>query len=171
MLKGYDKKKIDGYNVLMLDKIKRSSNYYDIPLEMYIPADKNGNTHPIGFFEQDAYYAEFLTQGAKKYASRENGELSITLSGVPKEGVRCLNDDIRNFQDGMVFEPETTGKLIHFYLDDMPECDVADFLGHIYHITDTSGVCLMPTTYVLGQTEEYAEFCSSERAIYDESEH
>lgn len=30
-------------------------------------------------------YDEFVTQGAKKYATKKDGEIEITVAGVPKE--------------------------------------------------------------------------------------
>ena len=50
------------------------------------------------------------------------------------------------------------------------EFDLTDYQGHITHVIDKSGCCLLPTTYVLGKALEYAKLLddSSNRAIYDE---
>ncbi len=85
-----------------------------------------------------------MSVGAKRYAVRMlNDVLKIPVAGVPKSGVLCLKNDIRNFRAGLVFDGETTGKMQHtyFYEDD------------IY--TDQNGnergdsIDLSPTTYVL----------------------
>jgi hypothetical protein len=63
-------------------------------------------------------YTEFVTLGAKRYAGRNkaDGELHITVAGVPKKGAACLHDDIRNFKKGLIFSGDITGKLMHAYI-------------------------------------------------------
>ena len=104
----------------------------------------NGREYWLGICELDGQYKEFVSVGAKRYAVRMlNDILKITVAGVPKSGVLCLHDDIRNFKKGLIFDGETTGKMQHtyFYEDD------------IY--TDRNGnergdsIDLSPTTYVL----------------------
>lgn len=99
----------------------------------------------LGVAEDDGEYSEFRTCGAKRYACRDasSGKLKITVSGVPKEGVKCLNDNIDNFTRGMVFNGKTTGKLTHMHI----------FIDSIY--TDEQGnetgdsINLYPCDYLL----------------------
>ena len=104
----------------------------------------NNREYWLGICELDGQYKEFVSVGAKRYAVRTLGDtLKITVAGVPKSGVLCLKNDIRNFKKGLIFDGETTGKMQHtyFYEDD------------IY--TDQNGnergdsIDLSPTTYVL----------------------
>lgn len=104
----------------------------------------NGREYWLGICELDGQYKEFISVGAKRYAVRMLNEvLKITVAGVPKSGVLCLKDDIRNFKKGLVFDGETTGKMQHTYF----------FEDDIY--TDENGnergdsIDLSPTTYVL----------------------
>ena len=62
-------------------------------------------------------YLEFITLGAKRYCGRclEDNKLHITVSGVPKSGAQCLNDNIYNFRKGMIFSGKITGKKTHTY--------------------------------------------------------
>lgn len=78
----------------------------------------NGREYWLGIAEADAEYSEFMVQGAKRYCGRstEDGELHITVAGVPKKGAVCLNNDIHNFTSGFVFDGETTGKKTHTYM-------------------------------------------------------
>lgn len=70
----------------------------------------------LGVCELDGQYKEFISVGAKRYACRDlKGLLKITVAGVPKAGRVCLNDDIRNFRTGFIFDGETTGKKQHTY--------------------------------------------------------
>lgn len=71
----------------------------------------------LGICELDGVYSEFVSVGAKRYCCRQkdNGLLKITVAGVPKAGRVCLQDDIRNFHSGFIFDGETTGKKQHSY--------------------------------------------------------
>lgn len=49
--------------------------------------------------------------------------------------------------------------------------DLIDYKGNIEHLENRYGCCLVPTTYELGKSEEYAYLISDEsskRAIFDE---
>ena len=96
--------------------------------------------------------------------------LEITVSGIPKKGARSLKS-LADFKDDHVFEYKDTGKNMVLYNDEMIECDMVDFQGHMEHLTNRFGSTILPTTYVLGKALEYAELLtdeSSKRAIYKE---
>lgn len=62
-----------------------------------------GEQFRLGIADFDGEYCEFITHGSKRYCYRDAGELHITVAGVPKDGVYCLNDDITNFKKGFIF--------------------------------------------------------------------
>ena len=69
--------------------------------------------------EPDDTYTEFCVLGSKRYAGRslKDGEIHITVAGVPKEkGALTLKNDLKNFHEDHIFRGEETGKLAHFYL-------------------------------------------------------
>lgn len=110
----------------------------------YGAVEHNGREYWLGICELDGQYKEFISVGAKRYAVRTlKDTLKITVAGVPKSGVLCLKDDIRNFRRGLIFDGETTHKMQHTYF----------FEEDIY--TDANGnergdsIDLSPTTYVL----------------------
>lgn len=96
---GWDREKLDNYN----NNIIKKSNDRNIGLVEY-----KGEEFRLGIADFDGEYTEFIAQGAKKYCYREDGELHITLAGVPKDGVYCLDDDITNFCTGFVFQNNET---------------------------------------------------------------
>ena len=63
-------------------------------------------------------YNEFKYTGAKRYCGRckEDNKLHITVAGVPKSAANLLNDDIKNFKKGFVFDGKKSGKKTHNYL-------------------------------------------------------
>ena len=63
-------------------------------------------------------YSEFKYMGAKRYCGRckEDNELHITVAGVAKSAADQLNNNIRNFKKGFVFDGKKSGKKTHNYL-------------------------------------------------------
>lgn len=175
VVQGYDKYIFDAYNASVEAKIKKVSKERGIPFERFAPADIKGNAHLLGVFEcetgkgRSVTYDEFITQGAKKYAYKIDGEIHVTVSGVPKEGgADCLNS-LDEFRDDLVFDFEHTNKLTLAYNDNQIPVTITDYLGKVYTVTDKSGICMLPTTYKLGKALDYAELIddeSTERARF-----
>lgn len=77
----------------------------------------------LGIAEHDEdkdTYSEFKYMGAKRYAGRNayTGKIKITVAGVPKKkGAECLEDDMKNFHTGFIFDGTRTGKKTHLYFN------------------------------------------------------
>lgn len=171
---GFNEKIIDEYNKSVMDKIKKASEDLKIPIENFMPTDIKGRKRPLGIFENDAEYTQFITQGAKKYAyiSKEDYKIYITVAGVPKKGAKALKS-LDDFRDDFVFRYEDTGKNLLIYNDEMQEFEVTDYKGKKELIKEKYACVLIPTTYVLGKSEEYCELLtdySSKRAVYKEGD-
>ena len=151
------------YNQNMLKKYEATIKHYpELTMDDFMPKDVDGNKRPIGFFEDDGFYTEFKTLGAKKYAYRDKKGLHITVSGVSKAGVSALNDDINNFKKGFVWDYNTSGKLTHVYINDQPKFKFLDYKGKVQEADQVHGVVLQPTTYTLGLTAEYEALITEE---------
>ena len=115
-------------------------------------------------------YDEFITQGAKKYAYKTDNKIHITVAGVPKKGASALKT-LNDFKDDFVFEYKDTGKNLLMYTEEQTPTLVTDYLGNNYKITEKSGCCILPNSYVLGKSLDYANLIndeSSSRARYKE---
>ena len=178
IIEGYDKNVIEEYNKNVKERIKYVSEILNIPIEKYSPEDIKGDKHLLGVFESETKkgdsftYKKFITQGAKKYAIEDfKGNIKITVAGVPKKkGAKCLNK-IEDFRDDLLFKSSITGKQTLIYLDEQIENKLTDYQGNIYINTDKTGCCLIPCSYELGKSLEYAKLISDEsskRAIYKE---
>ena len=140
----------------------------------------------LGLFElekedyQEYSYKEFITQGAKKYAVKEEklnkdtGEIEdnikITVAGVPKKGAKALKK-LEDFKDGLIFRYEDTNKNLLFYVDNQNPFILRDYLGNELEVNDKSGCCLLPNSYTLGKALDYCYLLSddsSKRSIYKE---
>jgi hypothetical protein len=172
---GYDKSVFEKYNQSVEEKIKNVAKERGIDFERFAPKDIKGISHLLGVFEcetgkgRDVTYDEFITQGAKKYAYKIDGEIHVTVSGVPKSGgAKCLTS-LDEFRDDLVFDLEHTNKLTLAYNDNQIPVELTDYLGNTYTVTDKSGICMLPTTYKLGKALDYADLIteqSTERAKF-----
>ena len=191
LMKGYPKETIETYNKYVENKIKHVSEVLNIPLEKFAPKDIKGKTRMLGLFDDDGHYEEFKTLGAKKYCVTKivkekdinnhcnvleryiDGTakvLEITVSGVPKTGCHSLNS-VYDFKDDLVFKNEITNKNLLIYCDSQAPIEMEDYQGNKEIIKDGSGCCIIPTTYVLGKTLEYAELLEenhAKRSLYTE---
>jgi hypothetical protein len=175
VVQGYDRSVFERYNETVVEKIKKVCKDRGIDYERYCPCDIKGNPHLLGVFEcetgkgRSVTYDEFITQGAKKYAYKVDGEIHVTVSGVPKDGgAKCLKS-LDEFRDDLVFDFEHTNKLTLAYNDEQMPVSITDYLGNSYIVTDKSGICMLPTTYKLGKALDYAELIgdsSTERAKF-----
>ena len=140
------------YNQWITEKLQETCAHYKISFDKLAPEDQEGKEHPLGIFEFDGHYTEFITLGSKRYAYRsaKDSELHTTIAGVStKTGVNALHGDINNFEKGLLFDYDTAGKLISNYNDDQPEIIIKDDQGNEDIYSDKYGVCLQPTTYEL----------------------
>ena len=92
---------------------------------IFQPVQHNNREYWLGVAEFDGFYTEFVTLGSKRYCVREDGELKITIAGVPKQGAACLHDNIFEFQEYKIFDGKTSGKkqLTYFLGNDIYEKD------------------------------------------------
>ena len=187
---GYNKQVIDDYNIYVNKRIDYVSKTLDINKTRYAPVDIKGIPHMLGVFDKDAHYEKFITQGAKKYAYEYLKDINkikdddnvikeiddkaivigITVSGVPKRGAKALKT-LNDFKDDFVFDYENTHKNMLIYCEDMKPIILTDYLGVECEVSDSSGCCVLPTTYELSKSLEYANLItdeSSKRAIYKE---
>lgn len=139
---GWDEKKLEAYNNKCKEKLTAAG---------FGPVTVNGKEYWLGIAEKDGEYSEFVTMGCKRYCcrSKKDGELHITVAGVPKKrGAKCLNDNIENFKTGFIFDGATTGKKLHTY-----------FFNDIY--TDKNGnitgdsIDLSECSYILDESKMY----------------
>ena len=108
--------------------------------------------------------------GAKKYAVEKNGDLEITIAGVPKRAGAQLMGSLDNFKIGYEFEVRDNAPLemrqnwkkTLTYNDDINEVFLVD--GKQLHIQ--SNVAILRTTYELNITDEYQELIDNLNTLY-----
>ena len=78
---------------------------------------------------------------------------------------------MEDFRDNFVFDFKYTNKNLLVYNDEMKNFELKDYKGKKKIVQDVHGCVLIPTTYELGKSEEYAILISDEsskRAIFKE---
>lgn len=115
--------------------------------------DPSGEIHYMGVFEDEGRYNRFVTLGAKKYAYEDKRGLHLTVAGVGKKaGAAELQQagGLEAFRGGFTFSGPAGG--LRAAYNDEANIDI-QLEGHPLHIGPN--ICLTPTTYTLGITEDY----------------
>ena len=68
-----------------------------------------------------------------------------------------------NFNDGLYFPPEATGKQTLTYVDEPFGGDVEDYNGVNHHVFEYSYIHMEPQSYYMSRTEEYMKFLKGYR--------
>ena len=130
------------------------------------PVTVDGVTYELGVWEYDCAYSQFIARGAKKYAYKysmdpvngsHRGEIGVTVAGLSKKlGARYLeeNGGLEAFKVGAIWDENRSGRLKASYNDEVQLVEM-EHNGHKIELT--SNVALLPTTYKLGYSKDYAE--------------
>lgn len=143
------------YNNEINEKMKKACDYLSIDYSRTRPKTPKGKEKPLGIFAAEDPCSEFRTLGAKRYCERRisDNKLHLTVSGINKEAVELLNNNIDNFDDGFDFnmDADCVSKRLVSYVTDMPEVMYPDG----YYSTYKEGINMRRTGYLLTMTDEY----------------
>lgn len=134
-------------------------------IKMLYPKDNDGVVHPLGIWDDEGI-CDFKTWGAKKYISKKDGKLKVTVAGLNKK--KALTNpklkSIDDFSTGLKFNPSQSGRMTAYYLDDMKPVEID---GHV--IDYKYGIVLQPTTYTLNITNDFEELLEEESLAYNQT--
>ena len=143
------------YNDKVTEKIRKSCEVNGLDFNMTRPLTPEGKPKPLGIFTKEPDCIQFKTLGAKRYVERrsEDNKLHLTVSGINKEAVALLDDNIDNFADGFDFnmDADCVRKKLSTYLDDIPDITYPDGYVSKYRY----GINMRDTGYLLSITDEY----------------
>lgn len=146
------------YNEEINRKMKTACDELGIDFSKTRPKTPKGKEKPLGIFAPEEPCSQFVTLGAKRYCERRisDGKLHLTVSGINKEAVELLNDDITNFDDGFEFDKDAdcVDKRLLTYIVDMPDVTYPD--GYVS--TYREGINMRRTGYLLTLSDEYRDF-------------
>lgn len=160
--------KVLKYNEEIQEKVAEACEYHELNPNDLAPLTKEGYRKPIGIWTVDGEYSRFKTLGAKKYISEDKatGELEIAVSGLGKERGRDYlkqkygsNTKVfEAFEDDLYIPPEHTGKIAHYYIDDVKETYITDYTGKTNYVVAKSGIYLENDSFTLGETSSIVKF-------------
>ena len=143
------------YNKETVTALDIAMDYHKLPRDLTRPVDRKGKPHQLGVFDKEDDIIEMITLGAKRYVERRTSDekLHLTVSGINKEAVYMLDDNIENFCDGLNFDKDfpTIRKRLPTYINNQPPLTWPDG----YKSTCKSGVNLRRNGYKLTVTDEY----------------
>jgi hypothetical protein len=150
------------YDEQITRKLRESCEVNGLNFEDTRPKDNDGTERPLGVFTREADCTEFITLGAKRYVERRvlnkkikgaDGKLHLTVSGINKEAVDMLEDNIENFRDGFDFDKDAdcVKKRLAVYINEQPIVMYPD--GYVSKIQ--YGINMRRTGYNLTMTDEY----------------
>lgn len=150
------------YNEEITEKLRKSCEVNGLDFEKTRPRTPKGKQKPLGVFDTEDNCTEFITLGAKRYVERRESDdqLHLTVSGINKQAVELLDNDIENFADGFVFDKDAdcVTKKLSTYCCDMPVITYPDG----YKSTQKYGINLRRTGYELTITDEYKMLLESQ---------
>ena len=121
--------------------------------------DRKGNVHYMGIYEYEETYEQFATMGAKKYIYGNEEKFHLTVAGLVKykEGIEVSANELKKLGGFSQFKAGTTftesGGMEAIYNDNK-------IIGTItidnHELLITRNICLKPSTYTLGLTNEYS---------------
>lgn len=147
----------DWYNKEVTEKIRKSCEYNNLDFEKTRPLTPKGKPKPLGIFEEEDPCSQFKTLGAKRYVERRisDNKLHLTVSGINKDAVELLDDNIDLFADGFNFDKDAdcVTKKQSIYLSNMPDITYPDGYKSSYRY----GINMRDTGYLLTITDEYQQ--------------
>ena len=156
---------IKQYNHDIVKKLEKCLDHYGIDKKELSPLDIDGNKHTLGVWDFEEVYKRFKTLGAKRYIiENQDGELKITIAGLPKEKGRDyllkisdnnMTNVFNNFTNKMQVPKDASGKLTAYYDDDEKECIIKDFQGHYTKVKSLSSVHLSKASFEMSMSEKY----------------
>lgn len=156
---------IKQYNHDIVKKLEKCLDHYGIDKKELSPLDIDGNKHTLGVWDFEEVYKRFKTLGAKRYIiENQDGELKITIAGLPKEKGRDyllkisgnnMTKVFNNFTNKMQVPKDASGKLTAYYDDEEKKCIIKDFQGHYTKVKSLSSVHLSKASFEMSMSEKY----------------
>lgn len=145
------------YNNDTINALDAAMDYHKLNRNLTRPKDRKGERQQLGVFDKESDCSEFITLGAKRYCERrvKDDKLHLTVSGINKDAVYILKDNIENFKDGLDFDKDfaTVNKKLVTYINNQPPIVWPDG----YKSNCKNGVNLRRNGYKLTITKEYKD--------------
>lgn len=160
---------IEDYNKRMMARLHKAAQEQGIPFENFAPLDPSGVAHPLGVFEADGFYDEFVTMGSKKYCyniKQEDGSMKFgyTVAGLQKTYVDATGEhktmhSMNEMKPGIHIPNARTN---YVYSTNQQLAELTDYLGNKYTNDYLHGVSMWRTDYTFSLANDYAELLNDD---------
>lgn len=162
---------IEKYNKWILSKLEKACKFQGIDKNKIYPKSKKGVIKPLGVWDDDGYYKNFKTMGAKRYMVKsQDDKIKITIAGLNKKQVSSYLNKQENpfnvFDDGMYITKEYSGKNTAFYIDNCFKGTYIDYLGNNFDYEEETGIYIETSDYCMGMSEIYRTLLNSRTKTY-----
>lgn len=158
----------ENYNAWIIDRLKRTCDYYGFSYDMIAPKTIKGIKKPLGVWDRespDGGYPVFKTLGAKRYMYLDGGELHITLAGSNKKKTADYLISkygkyyaFYKFDNYMTVPVEYSGRTSSYYIDNETSGTVIDYLGNAGTFHELTSVHVEQTAYNLSISQNYIDY-------------
>lgn len=159
------------YNKEVMNKLQRACDYHGFDISRVTPKTVKGVTKILGVWDFDGFYTRFKTLGAKRYMTEEDGDISLTVSGLNKKQAipyllnkygrdkifDAFTDDEFGI-DNMVIPAGHSGRMVSTYIDEETQGTVTDYLGNVGTYHEHTSINLEESTYTLSLAKDYYMF-------------
>ena len=158
---------IERYNRDITERLKEACAFHGIDFQLTRPKSKDGTEHPLGIWDFEGVYDEFMTLGAKRYMWRKGDHYEITVAGVNKtmgrdyivkKAKELKVSPFELFNESLVIPREYSGRNVLTYIDDHVEGDITDYLGETYHFSEESAIHMESTEYSFDQIKSFLNY-------------
>lgn len=151
--------KIAAENALVLETLDRVAKECDLDRSAMEPVQPNGKKCTIGIWDYEETYKQFKALRAKCYAYiSQDDSIHTVIAGVNKKTGYKAIQNLDDFNNNLVFDYDTAGKLTSVYNDNQASVFLRDCNGMIWKNTQKHGIALMPTQYKINGSEEFESY-------------
>lgn len=178
------------YNDWITERLERACKFHGIDPNRLHPmtaeyTDEKGEVHapeakPIGVWDDDGFYEEFKTLGAKRYMVYDGKKIKTTIAGASKKKVSEFMTEMKKagqqdpfdfFTSEMTIDEEHSGRLIVSYIPFEMDGVATDYLGNTCSYHEECGVHMEKSEYNLTITPAYLSLCHEMGQVYEEAQY
>jgi hypothetical protein len=144
---------VDEYNKYVEELENKVALHYGFDPNLYAPKNPKGKVCRLGVADRE-HDCILKTLGAKRYCVEEDGELHMTVAGLPKKSVSKLKS-LDDFNNNTFWNVKESGKKCSYYNDNQSECVWIDEDGKAYNSSDKYGIAIIPTSFNMSMSDEF----------------
>ena len=158
---------IEDYNAQITEKLKQACEFHEFDFSLTKPKNIHGEEKPLGVWEFEGIYDEFMTLGAKRYMWLKDDRWNLTVAGVNKKsGMNYLLKRAKEenkspfdfFNMDLIFPATDSGRNVLTYIDTPMSGTITDYYGIVAEYEELSGIHMESTDYSLNPMKNFLDY-------------